>query len=156
MRTSAALLSMLLAVGTAASAAQTIDWPADLPSSLEGKWVNERDATAIEIVKGDIFLKHQSQFSDLAAHQAAIGAKVGQLGVHDASRDSENHHLFKGRCWTWSMTSPYFYDCGIDVNKYFEAGKQQTILAFNGGLFHRESELSDWGKKHRLRAHPDD
>lgn len=79
-----------------AAHAEPAAWPSDLKQALQGKWVAERNARAIEIVGDQVFIRNSSQFND--TYYGPVGSVMATVGSEDSARASDYHRYFTGTC----------------------------------------------------------
>lgn len=139
-----------LMLGASIAHAQDVIWPADLKSSLEGVWLNERDAMAIEIRGGDVYVREISQFGNGGLYSDALGKKIGAIHDFDRSRDAPTYRFFDATC-TDRGSNWTSYKCTGSINRVPNDPRKHSILSFAGGLFHPEKDMTRSDREYRLR-----
>ncbi len=143
-------LSAGLVLAPATAQAQEVIWPPDLKASLEGIWLNERDAMAIEIKNGDVYVRQLSQFGNGGIYSHSLGKKIGTIHAFDRTRDAPTYRFFSATCTDRSSNwTPY--DCKGSINRVPNDPRKHSILSFAGGLFHPEKDMTASNREYRMR-----
>ncbi|WP_440511472.1 hypothetical protein [Sphingopyxis terrae] len=144
-----AILGALI-LGASTAYAQNVVWPADLKSSLDGVWLNERDAMTIEIRNGEVYVREISQFGNGGIYSDALDKKIGTIHDFDRSRDAPTYRFFDATCT--DRTSNWTpYKCTGSINRVPNDPRKHSILSFAGGLFHPEKDMTQSDREYRLR-----
>ena len=130
------LAAALILVGSDAQARE-VEWPADLKASLEGVWLNERDAMSIEIKGGNVVVRSLSERRD--SWSDALNKRIATIGEFDRSLDSETRRYFNATCTNMS-TGWEPRPCTGNINRV-STGRKHSILEFAMGLFHPQEDV---------------
>ena len=143
-------LSATLLLAAVAAHAQAVIWPPDLKASLEGIWLNERDAMTIEIKSGDVYVRQISQFGNGGIYSDALGKKIGTIHEFDRTRDAPTYRFFEATCMDRSSNWTA-YACKGSLNRVANDPRKHSILSFAGGLFHPEKDMTASDREYRMR-----